>query len=123
MENIGSLRSCLVCDDALVISNVIGSKVVDEQSLVQQMDVCLGTFFQVLSLGRNINVISTLTVYCIVVIIIWLIKRVFPLEIVLPVGRDRIFNNPSFKGGIQRVVDIMTKTYGAKISRICRKYL
>ena len=62
MEIVGSLSACLVCDDAPVIPNVIWAKVVDEQSLVQQMNVCLGTFFQVVALGMNINVISTLTV-------------------------------------------------------------
>ena len=39
VENIGLLRSCLVCGDTLVIPNVFWTKVVDEQSLVQQMNI------------------------------------------------------------------------------------
>ena len=122
MENIGSLGSCLVGDDALVIPNVIRAKVVDEQSLVQQMNVCLGTFFQVVSLERggilmlfphwlrlcgNYNLVNQ--------------KGFFSRNCIT--GRDRIFNNPSFKRDIQRVVlwpKHMEDKYPEFVENICK---
>ena len=50
VESVGRRGPRLVGHAALVVSNVLDTEVIDEQSLVQEMNVVLGILLQVLSL-------------------------------------------------------------------------